>query len=137
MKEPDLFYAFKEHYVPNLKVAVDVTNPFDAICHTAKIVVEFKSRSKHFQELLIEWKKYEQLLNRAADRGYTPVYICATPKGVWAWNLMYKDLDWFYLYLPIETKSNIHKHNNNTRIRKQVAYLDIEDGSYLHKIEVR
>lgn len=131
MTEPDLFYAFKKAYLPDLKVAVDSYSPFDAICHKAKIVVEFKCRRMHYHNLLLEWPKYEALLNRAANRGYTPVYICSTPLGVWAWNLTHLDLKWYKRELPKQTD-----FSNNTPVIKQVAYLDIEDGSYLSRIKV-
>jgi len=131
MTEPDLFYAFKKAYLPDLKVAVDSYSPFDAICHTAKVVVEFKCRRMHYHNLLLEWPKYEALLNRAANRGYTPVYICSTPLGVWAWNLTHLDLTWYKRELPKQTD-----FSNNTPVIKQVAYLDIEDGSYLSRIKV-
>ena len=131
MTEPDLFYAFKKAYLPDLKVAVDTASPFDAICHTAKVVVEFKCRRLHYNNLILEWPKYEVLLNRAANRGYTPVYICSTPLGVWAWNLTHLDLKWYKRELPKQTD-----FSNNTPVIKQVAYLDIEDGSYLSRIKV-
>jgi len=131
MTEPDLFYAFKKAYLPDLKVAVDSYSPFDAICHTAKVVVEFKCRRMHYHNLLLEWPKYEALLNRAANRGYIPVYICSTPLGVWAWNLTHLDLKWYKRELPKQTD-----FSNNTPVIKQVAYLDIEDGSYLSRIKV-
>ena len=136
MTEPDLFYAFKKAYLPDLKVAVDTASPFDAICHTAKVVVEFKCRRVHYNNLILEWPKYEVLLNRAANRGYTPVYICSTPLGVWAWNLTHLDLKWYKRRLPYETKSNLHEVNDNRPVIKQVAYLDLEDGSYLSRIKV-
>ena len=136
MTEPELFYQFKEKYLPDLKVAIDSYSPFDAICHTAKVVVEFKCRRSHFHELLIEWTKYESLLNRAADRGYKPIYVCSTPLGCWAWDLTHLDLYWFKKNLPYETKSNIHAVNDNRPVLKQVAYLSLDEGSYLNRIEV-
>ena len=55
MTEGDLFYKFKEAYLPNLKIAIDSYSVFDAICHDAQVVVEFKCRRAHYSELLIEW----------------------------------------------------------------------------------
>jgi hypothetical protein len=136
MTEGDLFLKFKEAYLPDLKVAVDTASPFDAICHTAKVVVEFKCRRAHYNDMLIEWPKYQTLLNRAADRGYKPIYVCSTPLGVWAWDLTYLNLKWIKKHLPYETKSNIHAVNDRRPILKQVAYLDIEEGSYLNKIKL-
>lgn len=131
MTEPELFYKFKEHYLPELKVAIDTYSPFDAICHKAKVVVEFKCRRAHYNDMLIEWPKYEKLLNRAADRGYKPIYVCSTPLGCWAWDLTYLDLHWFKKELPRQTD-----FNNNTPVVKQIAYISLDDGSYLNKIEV-
>ena len=81
--------------------------------------------------MLIEWPKYETLLNRAADRGYKPIYVCSTPLGVWAWDLTYLQLKWIKKALPKQTDFS----NNNTVV-KQVAYISLEDGSYLSKIEI-
>ena len=131
MNESELFYKFKANYLPQLKVAIDTYSPFDAICHEAKVVVEFKCRRSHYSDMLIEWPKYETLLNRAADRGYKPIYVCSTPLGVWAWDLTYLQLKWIKKALPKQTDCS----NNNTVI-KQVAYISLEDGSYLSKIEI-
>ena len=131
MNESELFYKFKANYLPQLKVAIDTYSPFDAICHEAKVVVEFKYRRSHYSDLLIEWPKYETLLNRAADRGYKPIYVCSTPLGVWAWDLTYLQLKWIKKALPKQTDFS----NNNTVV-KQVAYISLEDGSYLSKIEI-
>lgn len=131
MNESELFYKFKANYLPQLKVAIDTYSPFDAICHEAKVVVEFKCRRSHYSDMLIEWPKYETLLNRAADRGYKPIYVCSTPLGVWAWDLTYLDLKWIKKSLPKQTDFS----NNNTVV-KQVAYISLEDGSYLSKIEI-
>lgn len=131
MNESELFYKFKANYLPQLKVAIDTYSPFDAICHEAKVVVEFKCRRSHYSDLLIEWPKYETLLNRAADRGYKPIYVCSTPLGVWAWDLTYLQLKWIKKALPKQTDFS----NNNTVV-KQVAYISLEDGSYLSKIEI-
>jgi hypothetical protein len=131
VNESELFYKFKANYLPQLKVAIDTYSPFDAICHEAKVVVEFKCRRSHYSDMLIEWPKYETLLNRAADRGYKPIYVCSTPLGVWAWDLTYLDLKWIKKSLPKQTDFS----NNNTVV-KQVAYISLEDGSYLSKIEI-
>tara|TARA_R110000822_G_scaffold99403_1_gene224349 strand:+ start:447 stop:842 length:396 start_codon:yes stop_codon:yes gene_type:complete len=131
VNESELFYKFKANYLPQLKVAIDTYSPFDAICHEAKVVVEFKCRRSHYSDMLIEWPKYETLLNRAADRGYKPIYICSTPLGVWAWDLTYLQLKWIKKALPKQTDFS----NNNTVV-KQVAYISLEDGSYLSKIEI-
>jgi hypothetical protein len=131
VNESELFYKFKANYLPQLKVAIDTYSPFDAICHEAKVVVEFKCRRSHYSDLLIEWPKYETLLNRAADRGYKPIYVCSTPLGVWAWDLTYLQLKWIKKALPKQTDFS----NNNTVV-KQVAYISLEDGSYLSKIEI-
>ena len=131
MNESELFYKFKANYLPQLKVAIDTYSPFDAICHEAKVVVEFKCRRSHYSDMLIEWPKYETLLSRAADRGYKPIYVCSTPLGVWAWDLTYLQLKWIKKALPKQTDFS----NNNTVV-KQVAYISLEDGSYLSKIEI-
>jgi len=131
VNESELFYKFKANYLPQLKVAIDTYSPFDAICHEAKVVLEFKCRRSHYSDLLIEWPKYETLLNRAADRGYKPIYVCSTPLGVWAWDLTYLQLKWIKKALPKQTDFS----NNNTVV-KQVAYISLEDGSYLNKIEI-
>ena len=131
MNEPELFRSFKAAYLPDLKVAVDSYSPFDAICHTAKVVVEFKCRRSHYDEVLIEWPKYSALLNRAADRGYRPIYVCSTPLGVWAWDLTHIDLSWFKKELPRQTD-----FNNKEIVTKTISYLSLDEGSYLHKIKL-
>ena len=131
MTEGDLFYKFKEAYLPNLKIAIDSYSVFDAICHDAQVVVEFKCRRAHYNEMLIEWPKYSALLNRAADRGYRPIYVCSTPLGVWAWDLTHIDLSWFKKELPRQTD-----FNNKEIVTKTISYLDLDEGSFLNKIKL-
>lgn len=131
MTEPELFHKFKEAYLPKLKIAVDSYSVFDAICHDAQVVVEFKCRRAHYNEMLIEWNKYSALLNRAADRAYRPIYVCSTPLGVWAWDLTHIDLSWFKKDLPRQTDFKAKEI-----VTKTISYLDIEEGSYLNKIKV-
>lgn len=130
MREPDLFYAFKSNYLPNLKVAVGSYSVFDAIDHTAKVVVEFKCLRKHYNDVLLEWPKYANLLNRAADKGYKPIFICSTPRGVWAWDLTYLTLNWITKDLPATTE-----REDKRIVKKQVAFVSVLDGSKLTKIK--
>ena len=83
IKEQQLFNALKESFMPDLKKSDDPMARYDCYSIIHNIDIELKCRRKHYDDLLIEKKKYDALLLRALNFGTDPVYINSTPSGVW------------------------------------------------------
>lgn len=89
--ESQLFTALKESFIPDLQPSKKTTARYDCYSLLHNIDIELKCRKRHYDELLIEKKKYDSLILRASNFGTSPVYINSTPQGVWAFRLL--DID--------------------------------------------
>jgi len=122
-KEQDLFNYIKKNYIPDLKNSSSKYAKTDCFSNEFNLDIELKCRRTHYKTLLIERKKYDALMLRAADYKTIPVYINSTPKGIWGFYLFNIDMKWETKLLPLTTD-----FGNNTKILKEIAYLDIFDG---------
>jgi hypothetical protein len=80
---------------------------------------------------MIEQSKYARVKYEAMERGMTPVYICSTPQGVWAFDLGLFEPEWKdQTDLPTTTE-----FENKTKRTKSVGFIPITRGSRLTKIK--
>jgi len=115
--EEELFNYLKEYHFPDLEKYDDKFSYSD--CFTKYKEIELKCRSKHYEHFYIEYVKYNCLVNRALKNDRIHYYICSSPRGVYAWNLLGRPLVWFEREnLPVTTE-----FENNERITKKVAGL--------------
>ena len=87
IKEQQLFEALKNSFIPDLEKSENPMARYDCYSLSHNIDIELKCRRKHYDDLLIEKKKYDALLLRASNFGTDPVYINSTPSGVWVFRL--------------------------------------------------
>ena len=123
--EKQLFDALLESFIPDLKPSEEPTSRYDCYSLAHNIDIELKCRKRHYDELLIEKKKYDSLILRASNFGTSPVYINSTPLGVWAFRLL--DIDqptWETRGMP-KTSEFSQRHF----IDKVVGYYHIDIGS--------
>lgn len=126
MREQELFNFVRELGYEDLTQAMDSYSVWDCYSKSSNIYVELKCRRTHYDKLLIEESKFDRLVKAAADKEMIPVYICSTPKGVWAFNLAGADLVWVDEEMPATTDFT------DTRKKiKSVSYLDIHEGMQL------
>ena len=124
LKEPELFAFLKEFYYPDLRMSDDQFSKHDCISDEHKLYIELKSRNTHYDDLLIERIKYDAIIEAASPLGYIPMYINATPEGIWAFDLfLMGDLKWEDRWLPQNTEFSAR--GNKTKV---VGYLHIQDG---------
>ena len=83
IKEQQLFDALKDSFMPDLEKSDNPMARYDCYSLAHNIDIELKCRRKHYDDLLIEKKKYDALLLRGSNFGTDPVYINSTPSGVW------------------------------------------------------
>jgi|TARA_B110000977_G_scaffold4598_1_gene6526 hypothetical protein len=121
-EEKDLFNFIKNNFIPDL-IPTELRKRYDCFSEFYQMDIELKCRRKHYSKLLIEKPKYNALMNRCKAYCTTPVYINSTPKGVWAFYIQDHDIVWEKKSLPINTD-----FGNNSKIIKEVGYLDIKNG---------
>ena len=128
LTEPELFAYLKEFYYPDLEMSEDKHSKHDCISDAERLYIELKSRNTHYDDLLIEQIKYAALIEEAAKHNhYYPLYICATPAGIWKFDLfLMGDIKWEERWLPQNTEFSAR--GNKTKV---VGYLHIKDGQQL------
>ena len=120
MTEQGLFDYIKATYLEDLEKSEHVYEYIDATSNGYRLTIELKCRHTHYDELILEKDKYESLVNRANDLGFTPFYINSTPKGIYAFNLRIIKVKWTTKRLPASTV------DNGPAIDKEVALLHID-----------
>lgn len=88
-----------------------------------RFVFEIKKRSRIYDEMLIEKKKYDHLLNlceKYKHKNLLPLYINVIENQVYAWNLHdHKNIDWQMRWMPATTSISTQKK------KKEVGFLHI------------
>jgi Holliday junction resolvase len=120
MTEQGLFDYIKATYLEDLEKSEHVYEYIDATSNGYRLTIELKCRHTHYDELILEKDKYESLVNRANDLGFTPFYINSTPKGIYAFNLRIIKVTWTTKRLPSSTV------DNGPAIDKEIALLHID-----------
>lgn len=122
MKEADLFEYLKGK-LPDLQLAKDQFSKYDCYSLHHKMDIELKCRRTHYPDLLIERAKYSALMERSMAYATTPVYICSTPEGIWAFRLEDIEMTWFTKSLPKTTD-----FGQRQWVDKEIAMIDISQG---------
>lgn len=126
MIEKDLFEHLRSNYYPDLVMAKSKISKWDCYSPNTLHRIELKCRQKHWDELILERKKYDAMIEKCNDNLDIPVYICSTPEGIYRYNL--------FLIKPIWIKKPMKKTTyfaNNNRVEKEVALLPVIDAEIL------
>ena len=118
--EADLFNYIKGRYLEDLVKSSDPYEYHDCTSTLYRLHIELKCRHTHYEDLIIEKDKYEALMQQAERLGFTPFYVNATPKGIYAFNLRKITVKWVIKKLPVESKSK-----DQGVIDKSVALLPV------------
>jgi hypothetical protein len=120
MTEQGLFDYIKATYLEDLEKSEHTYEYIDATSTGYRLTIELKCRHTHYDELILEKDKYEALMDRANDLGFTPFYINSTPNGIYAFNLRKITVTFTTRRLPSNTV------DNGPAINKKVALLHID-----------
>jgi hypothetical protein len=127
INELTLHKWLRAHYYPDLRLNGSQYSSYDAWSYEFCIQVELKVRNTHYDELILEKLKYDALIRLANMNNLRPVYICATPLGVWEYNLRTIPLNWVIMdNLPQTTYWDA-----NAPIAKTVALLPVSEARRL------
>jgi hypothetical protein len=120
MTEQSLFDYIKATYLEDLEKSEHTYEYIDATSNGYRLSIELKCRHTHYDELILEKDKYESLMSRANELGFTPFYINSTPEGIYAFNLRKIKVSWKTKRLPSNTLEN------GPVVDKKVALLHID-----------
>lgn len=122
-KEKDLFEWLNQNYYSTL---VNSRNPiarWDCYDIETRNRIELKCRRKHYNTLLLEKAKYDALVKESNKHLDIPIYINSTPNGIYLFNLLDVELNWFTKSLPATTE-----FQKRMWIKKEVTELDIKQA---------
>jgi hypothetical protein len=121
-REKDLFQFIKENYIEDLEQTEQYSYD-DATSEIKKMHIELKCRYTHYDDLMIEKKKYDKLIIHKRCR-----YICSTPEGIYSFNLHKIDEpQWEIKKMPRTTEFGSYYE----KIDKEVGYLHISKAKKL------
>ena len=126
MNEASLMEYLRENHYPDLVASVNPVSRWDCYSPSFNHRIELKCRNKHYDELMIERKKYDAIMKIVRDSLEVPVYINSTPEGIYRWNLLDIAYGWFNKSL----RKTTHFTNSN-RIPKEIAMLPVVDAEIL------
>lgn len=132
LEEAELFQHLKNSQWPDLVKSNGTYDTFDCISQEAGIYAELKSRRTHYDDLLIEKKKWDNLILHADTLQLRPWYINSTPQGIYAFDLSNRSVPvWEHRTMPITTD-----FANKQKTLKIVGFLHISEGIKLADLSV-
>jgi hypothetical protein len=127
MSEQELFDYLQKNHIPDLEMSDEPMSHWD--CYSAKYQydIELKCRRTHYDDLLIEKMKYDNLITRAARFGTTPIYINSTPVGIYVFNLSAVEIDWQTKKMPATTD-----FARKEKVDKVVGFLNLTKAKKIY-----
>lgn len=136
---PALFKTLNDHYISYYFTPVDgydiydaYVMCFDSLTHSIKhrFIIECKIRDRHYPNLLLEQKKYNDLKKKANETDAKILYVNVTPKGSYTFNLsklINSDTEWITEDHWISTTDK-----SRGKTSKWVTYIPIESGKWIY-----
>ena len=124
--EQELFNYIKGWYLSDLEKSKDQYDSHDCTSTIYRLHIELKCRHTHYDDLLLEREKYDALMQEAERLGFTPFYVNATPKGIYAFNLKKTKVTWTVKKLPAKTE-----FDSGGQVDKTVALLPVAEAVQL------
>lgn len=124
--EQELFNYIKGWYLSDLEKSKGQYYSHDCTSTIYRLHIELKCRHTHYDELILERDKYEALTQEAKRLGFTPFYVNATPKGIYAFNLKKTKVTWTVKKLPAKTE-----FDSGGQVDKTVALLPVAEAVQL------
>tara|TARA_B110000305_G_scaffold196182_1_gene221144 strand:- start:439 stop:819 length:381 start_codon:yes stop_codon:yes gene_type:complete len=126
LKEKELFEYLISCCYPDLVMARSKMSRWDCYSPDTYHRIELKCRSKHYDTLLIEKKKYDAMIAKCNDNLDVPMYINSTPLGIYRFNLYLVKLKW-----EIQYHNKTTQFGNTNKIPKEVAMLNVNEAEIL------
>tara|TARA_R100000654_G_scaffold15727_1_gene33412 strand:- start:609 stop:1010 length:402 start_codon:yes stop_codon:yes gene_type:complete len=125
--EEDLFNWLQQNQYSNLVKASDPMSKWDCYDYMTNHRIELKCRRTHYDNLLLEFIKYDALRKKCDSTFETPMYINSTPKGIYRFNIN----KMLYLNWQMKDIRKTTEFSDNSIVSKKVTYLSINDSDIL------
>ena len=122
-KEKDLFEWLNQNHYNTLVNSKNPISRWDCYDIETRNRIELKCRRTHYNTLLLEKSKYDALIKESNKHLDIPIYINSTQNGIYLFNLLEVELNWFIKSLPATTE-----FEKRMWIKKEVAELKIEQA---------
>jgi hypothetical protein len=122
-KEKDLFEWLTKNHYNTLVTSKNPISRWDCYDIETRNRIELKCRRTHYNTLLLEKSKYDALIKESNKHLDIPIYINSTPNGIYLFNLLEVELNWFIKSLPATTE-----FEKRMWVKKEVAELKIEQA---------
>jgi len=128
--EQDLFLWLKENIYKDLVKSKNPMSRWDCYSPQFKHRIELKCRTRHFNEMLLEKKKFDAMLSECEKHLDIPIYVNSTPRGIYFWNLLKVEPIW-----ETNSKNPASTHfSTRHKVSKEVSYLYIESHNILKEL---
>lgn len=127
MSEQELFDYLKKNHIPDLTMSDEPMSHWDCYSAKYKYDIELKCRRTHYDDLLIEKMKYDNLISRATKYRTTPIYINSTPIGIYVFNLSEMQIDWQIKKMPATTD-----FTRKEKVDKVVGFLNLTKAKKIY-----
>lgn len=122
-KEKDLFEWLNQNHYNTLVNSRNPISRWDCYDIETRNRIELKCRRTHYNTLLLEKSKYDALVSESNKHLDIPIYINSTPNGIYLFNLLDVELNWFIKSLPATTE-----FEKRMWIKKEITELKIEQA---------
>jgi hypothetical protein len=122
-KESDLFNWLSENHYNTLVNSKNPISRWDCYDIETQNRIELKCRRKHYDTLILEKSKYDAMLKESEKHLDIPIYINSTPKGIYLFNLLTIEINWFTKRLPATTE-----FEKRIWVEKEITELKLEQA---------
>lgn len=128
LTESGLFEYLKTNHYFDLLKSEGTYDTFDCSSEEKRVYAELKCRRTHYPDLLIEKKKWDNLVLNAHTRDMDAWYINSTPNGIYAFQLEeFTKPAWEERAMPVTTE-----FGNRSKIGKIVGFLPLSFAKVLY-----
>ena len=127
MSEQELFDYLQKNHIPDLKMSDEPMSHWDCYSEKYGYEIELKCRRTHYDDLLIEKMKYDNLIGRATKYGTTPIYINSTPLGIYVFHLSAVQINWETKKMPATTD-----FARKEKVDKVVGFLNLTKAKMIY-----
>jgi hypothetical protein len=118
--ESDLFDWLSKNYYQTLVNSKNPISRWDCYDINTANRIELKCRKKHYNTLILEKSKYDAMLLECEKHLDIPIYINSTPEGIYLFNLLNIEPNWFIKSLPATTH-----FKKRMWVKKEITELNV------------
>lgn len=123
MNEAQLFEFIRSNIISDLIPSPFAYSRWDCVSPKTRSYFELKCRRTHYDELILEQKKYDSMMTIGQELELSPWYVCSTPKKIYFFDLINLKPEWEEMQLPATTD-----FERNQKIAKTVTLIHTKEA---------